>query len=424
MNLNPVRGMRDFFPDQMEKREWLFSIWKKTSELYSFQSYDAPVVENLDLLKRKAGEDISDQLYTFEDKSGRELALRGEMTPSLARMIASRVESMSLPVKWYSIGQCFRYERMTRGRKREHYQWNVDILGVEDISAEAEIMMLLIDSLTRIGLTSDEVEIRISSRKIIEDFLRALAIPKTKFIEVMMIIDKFNKLSEQNLQIMLKEIGLKDKETDHIFKFLSCKNIEEITSYFDQPVDKPDEYFGANDIENLFKYLKDYKKYIKFDISVVRGLSYYTGIVFEVYYRKGSARAIAGGGRYDHLLESLGGKKLTGVGFGFGDVVIMNILEELGKIPVIERELDYYIIPYAKENLSLSLSIANKMRIKDKKVDIDLKCRKVKTALKEASKRASKWVVILFPDEIMEDKIVLKNMITGDETKVEIKSLY
>lgn len=417
MTLQPVRGMRDFYPEDMRKREWLFSVWREASLLYGFEPYDAPVVENLDLLKRKAGEEIAEQLYSFKDKSGREIALRAEMTPSLARMIASRQNSIAMPAKWYAIAQCFRYERMTKGRKREHYQWNADILGVDDVSAETEIISLLIFALKKMGFGTEDVVVRINSRKIIEDILRKVGVPSELFSQTMIVIDKKDKIPSEELKRMLGEVPLKGDIPERLLDAVEkCSE------------GGAREFLGDGEnirqMDDLIENLGDFSEFVSFDVSVVRGLSYYTGIVFEAFGKRAGKRAIAGGGRYASLLEKIGGAPLSGVGFGFGDVVILDVLEESEKIPFTGINLDYYIIPYSKDYLSYAFSIARQIRNKGFSADIDFKCRKVKTALSDGSKKNALFCVMIFPEEHKDGRIKLKNMKTKEEKTLSAAEFF
>lgn len=419
--------MRDFYPSQMRLRQWLFDQWRELSESFNFLPYDAPIVENLNLLKRKAGEDISEQLYTFQDKSGRDLALRAEMTPSLARMITSQFESLSLPIKWYTIAQCFRYERTTKGRKREHYQWNVDILGEDQITAEAEIILLLTQSLKKLGLTSKQVKIKISSRSILEILMRKLNIPPKYHQPVMMVIDKREKLSKSEFDNLIADRIPGKIDIQPIFDIFSLNTAQEIGGFLKDlnsgSVGRDEQDKPIQDLDELMRYLEPVVEFTEIDLSIVRGLAYYTGIVFEVYYQRGKSRAIAGGGRYSQLLQKIGGKPLSGVGFGFGDVVILDILKETSNLPVIEPKLDFYIIPYHQQNLKLAFSLINKLTQRGKRTEIDLKFRSLRNSLKEANKSNSNYAIILFPDEVAQHQVVVKDLIKGEEGKVNIRDI-
>ncbi|MBN1149979.1 histidine--tRNA ligase [candidate division WOR-3 bacterium] len=413
MNLNPVRGMRDFYPEEMKKREWLFSVWREVSQLWGFDPYDAPVVENLELLTRKAGEEISEQLYSFKDKSGRDLALRAEMTPSLARMIAAKQNALQIPIKWFTIAQCFRYERMTKGRKREHYQWNADILGVHDITAEAEIISMLVAAVLKLGLDKDEFVVKLNSRKVVEDILKKAGLDDGLLPPAMIVIDKKDKVSEPELLEMLGKATAKKAVPEKILELYRACETEGLKSVLG-------ENENTAEVESLIENLGDYKDYVVLDPSVVRGLSYYTGIVFEMYSRAGHSRAIAGGGRYDGLLEKIGGKPLSGVGFGFGDVVIMDILEEMGKLIQNGSELDFYIIPLEKNRLRSGFELALAARRENMSADLDFKCRKIKSALSEGAKKGARFCAVLFPDEFQNGMIKVKNMKTQEERTVSV----
>lgn len=427
LDLKPVRGMRDFYPAQMRLRQWLFNQWREVSENFNFLPYDAPLVENLDLLKRKAGEDIAEQLYTFQDKSGRDLALRAEMTPSLARMITSRFESLSMPVKWYTIAQCFRYERTTKGRKREHYQWNVDILGEDSVSAEAEIILLLVQSLKKLGLSAEQVKVKISSRNILEALMNKLDIPPEFHQPVMMTIDKKDKMSESEFDQLISDKLPRKIDIQPIFDMFKLGSPQEISRFMSGlksaccKQDQLDKYI--EDLDQLIQYLNPVDDFIQIDFSIVRGLAYYTGIVFEVYYQQGKARAIAGGGRYSQLLEKIGGKPLSGVGFGFGDVVILDILKETSNLPQVHPQIDYYIIPFEQKNLKLAFSLLDKLTQQGKRTEIDLKFRSLRNSLKDASRDRCNFVIILFPNEVAQNQVVVKDLIKGDERKVNLRDL-
>ena len=427
LDLKPVRGMRDFYPSPMRLRQWLFDQWREVSENFNFLPYDAPLVENLDLLKRKSGEDISEQIYTFQDKSGRDLALRAEMTPSLARMIASRFESLSMPIKWYTIAQCFRYERTTKGRKREHYQWNVDILGEDDVSAEAQIILLLVQSLKRIGLTSEQVKVKISSRNILEVVMNKLDIPPELHQPVMMTIDKKDKMPESEFNQLISEKVPRKIDIQPIFDMFNLDSPQEISKFLSGLKSSSSKQVHIDNyiepLDQLIQYLNPVSDFIQVDFSIVRGLAYYTGIVFEVYYQQGKSRAIAGGGRYSQLLEKIGGKPLSGVGFGFGDVVILDILKETSNLPQLHPRIDYFIIPFQRQNLKLAFSLLDELTQRGKRTEIDLKFRSLRNSLKDADREGCNYAIILFPDEVAQNQVVVKDLIKGDERKINLRDL-
>ena len=321
-----VRGTRDFYPEDMRMRNWLFDHFIDAARLHGFEEYDAPVLESEELYTRKAGEEITQQLYNFEDKGERAVTLRPEMTPSLARMVMARAGALPMPIKWFSIPQCWRYERTQRGRGREHYQWNVDIWGTESIEADVELLSVLVNFFDAVGLTPDDLVIKLSSRKVLEEVLGSLGISGENFAPTCIVIDKMDKLPADVIAEQLTELGLSSEAISTIQSTLIISNFDELRNALGE------ESAAIAELASLFAAAADYgiSDWIEFDASIVRGLAYYTGMVFEVRDRAGELRAICGGGRYDKLLSTLGGKDLPATGFGFGDMVIMELLSEKG----------------------------------------------------------------------------------------------
>jgi histidyl-tRNA synthetase len=271
------------------------------------------------LYTRKQGEEIVGQLYNFEDKGGRAVALRPEMTPSLARMVMARAGALALPIKWYSIPQCWRYERTQRGRGREHYQWNVDVWGMDGLAADAELISVLVHIFDSVGLGAGDIVVRISSRKVLEEVLGSLGISGDAFAATCIIVDKMDKLSEDVVAAQLAEQGLGAEAVTTIQSTLGVDDLDSLSAALG------DDSAAVSELAGLFDLIDSYgiADWVAFDASVVRGLAYYTGPVFEAHDRAGQLRAICGGGRYDRLLSSLGGKDMPATGFGFGDMVIM-----------------------------------------------------------------------------------------------------
>ncbi|XP_039808279.1 histidine--tRNA ligase, chloroplastic/mitochondrial-like isoform X2 [Panicum virgatum] len=324
VDVNPPRGTRDFPPEDMRLRTWLFDQFREVSRLMAFEEVDFPVLESEALFIRKAGEEITQQLYNFEDKGGRRVVLRPEITPSLARLIIKQGKSVSLPLKWFTIGQCWRYERMTRGRRREHYQWNMDIFGVPKVRAEAELLQAIVLLFQRLGITSSDVGIRVSSRKVLQAVLNMYSIPEHLFTEVCVIVDKLGKLTRDEIEKELMSTGLSSEAVQGIIEVLSLKSLSKLEEVLGSGVE------AVADLKKLFSFAEQYgyADWICFDASVVRGLAYYTGIVFEAFDREGKLRAICGGGRYDRLLSTFGSEDIPACGFGFGDAVIVESLKD------------------------------------------------------------------------------------------------
>mgnify|MGYP001313945522 CR=1 FL=1 len=418
MDLMPVKGTRDFFPDQMRVRKWLFQVWRSVSEQAGFEEYDTCPLEHEEIYLRKAGDEISKQLYNFEDKAGRRLSLRPEMTPSLARLVLRKQKSLSFPLKWFSIPQCFRYERMTKGRRREHFQWNADIIGENDIVAEAEILILLISACESMGLSSINIRVFINDRRILNSILNTLNVPQKLHGEILIIIDKRDKVSPDTLEKMLKEVGMDSSKVNQLNEFLSISTLEKLK-------DRIQNTEAIDELEHLLKLMDNsgYGDYIQFDISIVRGLSYYTGSVFEINSPGKHHRAICGGGRYDSLLSTYGGEIIPAVGFGFGDVVIQDVLEELKLFPKLRRKLDYMIFPFDNEHTGMALNIAKSLRSKGFNVDCNFGMKKIKKSLQQANESDVKFAILIFPEELSENKVVIRDMKLREQKIIKINDL-
>ena len=414
-----VRGTRDFYPEDMRIRNWLFDKFHSASKSHGFEEYDTPIVEYEELYTRKAGEEITQQLYNFEDKGGRKLSLRPEMTPSLARMIMAKSGTLPLPIKWYSIPQCWRYERSQRGRGREHYQWNVDIWGVSGVEAEAELFSTLIHFFTDIGLTSDDLRIRISNRKILEELIKNLNIPESQFTQTCIVVDKMDKLPIEAITEQLSEIGIKDDAISQILACLSIKQISELENILGKNSS------ALAELNNLFNLLDSYSitDWIEFDTSVVRGLAYYTGTVFEAYDRSRDLRAICGGGRYDKLIGTLGGNEMPATGFGFGDMVILELLKEKNLIPEIKSEKQDIVICLDQELRGAAMLVASKLRKSGRFVDLVIENKKMKWAFKHAERSGAQRLIMIMPEEWNSGIVKIKQLETGEEAEVNLSDL-
>ena len=414
-----VRGPRDFYPEDMRLRNWLFDNFIAASLLHGFEEYDAPVLEHEDLYTRKQGEEITQQLYNFQDKGDRKVALRPEMTPSLARMIMARAGSLPMPIKWFSIPQCWRYERTQRGRGREHYQWNVDIWGTTELSADAELISVIITFFEEIGLSSDDVVISISNRKVLEEVLGSLGVEGDLFAKTCIVVDKMDKLSSDVIEKQLSDLGHSSEVIAKIQTVLGIKDMKNLKSALGKSSS------AISELNTLFELIEAYgmSEWVQFDASVVRGLAYYTGSVFEAHDREGKFRAICGGGRYDNLLSTLGGKDLPATGFGFGDMVIMELLAEKGLIPELISGVDDIVLPLNQDLRDIAVRVAASLRLSDRTVDLVLEDKKIKWAFKHAERVGAKRLVLLAPDEWSRKMIKVKDLETGEEKEVSLKDL-
>ena len=415
MDFSAPRGMRDFYPEDMVLRNRIFDAWRAAALASGFEHYDACVVESLDLLKRKAGEEVENQVYAFKDKSGRDLALRAEMTPTLARMVAARQGSLQFPIKWFCIAQCFRYERMTKGRKREHYQLNLDIVGEDGVSGEAEVLAGAIGAMRRMGVPDEAYRVRLSSRALLSELLEKLGIPGKFHAGAFIALDKKGKMPREEIEAILREEGLDDEACRKAFDLTEISSLDEAAA-----IAGPDSPAIAR-IRELFALLEvcGVASQVVFDISVVRGLSYYTGIVFEAFDVKGEFRAIFGGGRYDNLLTTIGGKPTPAVGLGFGDVVVGELLKSLGlDAPSGGRGLVCvgYMQPGQRD---AATRLAARLRAEGRDVDLRLRPQKAKQFFAAASQRASAAVYV-GPDDVASGKVRLKDLATRAETEIPL----
>jgi len=408
MSLQAPRGMRDFYPEDMIWRTWLFETWTATARRHGFEQYDAPVVEHLDLLTRKAGEEIVDQIYAFEDKSG--------VTPSLVRLVAARRNQIVLPAKWFTIAQCFRYERMSKGRKREHFQWNLDILGTDDITADLEVMATAVDALRALGLSAEDVTLRIGSRRLVAALLTALGVPDAQQLSVLMVLDKRGKVSDAVLHEMLREAGIAADLASRIMGIFEIDSLEDAARQL--PTDSP----AVAELRQLF-ILADkagVAPFLEFDIAVVRGLAYYTGIVFEAFDTRRQFRAVLGGGRYDRLFESLGESPLPAIGFGFGDVVIREVLDAKGVFPPDAQGVDICVGVFDATNWPEAMEVAGALRRDGLCVDLALGAEGPKNLFRYADRRAARRVLFLAPEELNSGSAVLRNMATRSQETVPL----
>jgi len=419
MNLSPPRGTRDFFPEDVRFRNWLFGHFREVARLFAFEEYDAPVVESVELYTRKAGEEIVDQLYTFEDKSGRSLSLRPEMTPSLARLVLQKAGSLALPVKWFSIPQCWRYERMTRGRRREHYQWNMDVLGVPGAAAEAELICAVVTLFTRLGLGPDDVEIRVSNRQILKAVLDDAGVAQDQFSAVCVVIDKLEKLPPDTIRQQIAELGVDAGIVDTVINLGACDSLAAVAALTDG------ERAGLGELEQLFALSASYgcAQWLRFDPSLVRGLAYYTGTVFEAFAKQGELRAICGGGRYDHLLSMFGGKDVPACGLGFGDAVIAELLKEKDLLPDLPPSVQDVVFAFDESLRDAAAQIAARLRQEGRSVDLILEDKKVKWAFKHADLAGASRMVLLAPDEWSRGQVRVRDLMTGEETDVALGDL-
>jgi histidyl-tRNA synthetase len=394
-------GFRDFYPEPLphtdvwsaDARQYIFDQWRKIAKRYGFREYDGPPLEPLELFTTKSGEEIVGQLYNFQDKGGREISLRPEMTPTLARMVAAHERNYKKPIKWFAIPQLFRYERQQKGRLREHFQFNADLIGETDPAADAELIALLIDTLRAFGLTAEDFVIRLSSRNAWQDFFRQGGGDHAHEYEFFQIIDKLERAPAEESEKRLAAMG-----------FTLAKVNEFIAA------GKP-----TVELDTILKNLaaRGLKDFVKIDYQVIRGLAYYTGVVFEAFDRKGEFRAIAGGGRYDNLVKLISGDKvnLPALGFGMGDVVLLELLKARKLLPKFDAPMDVFVL-IEDENLRAdSLKLVHDLRAAGYAVEYPL----TPTKPDKQFKRAQELKVMHTAKLENDDYVRIRNVKTRNE---------
>lgn len=416
----PPKGMRDFYPEDHRARKALFEAWCMAGRQWGFETYDAPVVETLELLERKAGEEIAEQIYTFEDKGGNRLALRPELTPSLARMIIARQGGFGFPLKWSAIAQCFRYERMQRGRKREHFQWNLDIVGEPSILAEAEVIGAAVGALRQLGLTEQDFQVRVGSRAMLAELMKQAGVREERLMACYMALDKRDKIGEEAVAEMLGEAGLEGSSRHRVLEVTRAADFHEAARQVGP--DHP----SALQVRELFDLVEPLglQPYLTFDLGVIRGLGYYTGIVFEAFDTERKLRAIFGGGRYDNLLSDLGGQTMPSVGLGFGDVVVMELLADRGKSPAGERTIAY-AVGFMDEAASrrMALEITRGLREAGRACDLGMHAEKARKFFNRANRIGARHAVYIGPEEAERRRFEIKPMGGGQPVRLEVERL-
>ncbi len=415
-------GFRDFPPEDLALRSHIMEAWRRVSRRYGFLEYDGPPLESLDLYVEKSGEEIVDQLYAFTDKGDREVTLRPEMTPSLARILGDRSRSMSKPIRWFSMPQLFRYERQQRGRLREHFQWNVDLVGEEGVAADAEVLAVAIDGLREFGLGASDFRARVSDRRVLRGLLATLGVAEDAQPAAFAVIDKLERMPRDKAEEALATgTGLDAAAAGHVLETVSSATLASL-----------EDLVGSSESGADVQSLRDYVDalgamglgdFVEIDLTIVRGLAYYTGIVFELFDRKGELRAICGGGRYDRLLELVGGEPLPAVGFGMGDVVLGELLAERKLVPEFASTLDYFIVTVSWDLRSEALRVAHALRDKGHSVSYALREQGVGKQMKSASREGAREVLIVGPDELARGCVVARDMEVGTEREIELADL-
>ncbi|MBX3036365.1 MAG: histidine--tRNA ligase [Anaerolineales bacterium] len=410
--IQPVKGTREFYPEQMALRNFIYEKVRVASQAFGYQEWDAPFIEPIDLYAAKSGEElVKKQSFTFEDRGGDFVTLRPELTPSLARMIAAKQNELTYPVRWWSFGPFWRYEQPQKGRSREFFQWNIDMLGVNSPQADAELVAVAATFLSSVGLTPDQATIYVNNRRLMDSEFDKLQIPNEKRLDVSNLVDRRSKMESAKWDAYALELGLNQTQLDGLKNILS--NFE-LWKESDELV----KFFSALDALGV-------SEYVKYDPNIMRGLLYYTGTVFEAFETSGSVkRAILGGGRYDNLLADVGGQPLSGVGFAMGDVVMGIVLQEKGLLPEFNpTPADVLVTLFDETFLSKSFALSAQLRNAGINTLVFPEPAKLQKQFKFADKMKVKLALVLGPDEEAQGVVVVKNLGNGEQVQVKKEAL-
>ncbi len=411
-------GFRDFYPDELALRNYIFATWREVARRYGFQEYDGPPLEPLELYTDKSGAEIVQQLYAFEDKGGRKVALRPEMTPTLARMVGAHAQALKKPIRWFSIPQLFRYERQQRGRLREHFQLNMDILGEASPLADAELIAAAIDIMRAFGLRPADVQARVSDRRVLRTLLLGRGLTEAQLPAAFEVIDKSERVPRDVVATKLRETGVGKREVDAVFEIAALRGLDAVQSALanvkggDEAGEPLRQAAGALKAMGLGDF-------VAVDLTIVRG----TGIVFELFDTGKSLRAVCGGGRYDGLLKALGGVDLPALGFGMGDVVLGELLKERGPADQASTKLDAFLIAVSGDDVAPVLQLAHKLRDLGVAVEYGLRPAAIRKQLELAAARGAPRAVIVGPDERAAGEVVVRDLKAGTESRVPLAKL-
>ncbi len=407
MAFQALPGFRDFPPDDLAFRAHIQAAWRRVAARYGFVEYDGPPLEPLDLYTAKSGDEIVTQLFEFTDKGGRAVAMRPEMTPTFARMVSAHAGAMRKPIRWFSVPQLFRYEKQQKGRLREHFQLNCDLVGEADPRADAEVIALAIDVCRELGLSSADFKVRLSDRVALHRLLTNAGLPADRFADALGVIDKLERTGAPAARARLDEIGL-GEHADAIFRTASIRSRADLEKTAkDSGIEATD--FGLLDVVAALDAM-GLGDYVEIDFSIVRGLAYYTGTVFELFDAQRSLRAICGGGRYDTLLASLGGVDLPAVGFGMGDVVLGELLKERGLRPDMGSSIDAFVASVTADDAPHVLTLVHELRDAGLRVEHALAGGNLGKQLKLADARGARMAVVIGPDDRERGEVQVKDL--------------
>jgi histidyl-tRNA synthetase len=408
--IQKVKGTRDFYPQEMAQRQWLIEKLRVASEAFGYQQYDGPCLEQIDLYAAKSGEElVKEQAFVFEDRGGDPITLRPELTPTVSRMVASMQNQLTFPLRWWSFGPFWRYERPQKGRTREFFQWNIDQIGSDSVLADAELLAVAARFFREVGLTPEHVQLHVNDRELMNTELSKIGVTDAQKPEILRLIDRLDKLPADVWDKLVLDAGLNETQLADLKTLFENKEL----------------WRNSERLVQVFQYLDDLGEsaYISYDPRIIRGLDYYTGVVFEAHETEGEFRAILGGGHYADLVADVGGKPAPGVGFAMGDVVIMLVLEKYGLLPTdtIDPKTLFMTI-FDEDCLPATLALLAELRQSGFKVvmsEID----RLGKQFRYADRIGVKRVLVLGPSEIEKELVVVKDLVTGDQQEVQRKDL-
>jgi len=422
MKIGSYRGTRDFYPEEMAVRNWLVDVWRRVSLRHGFVEYDGPTLEMLELYTAKSGQEIVDQLFNLTDRGGRALALRPEMTPTLARMVNARAGSLPRPIKWFCVPRCYRAERPQRGRLREFFQWNLDVVGTDDVLGDVECILASIDCLRELGLTAEDVVVKISDRRLVGGIFELLGLPGDKYEAAFAAVDKATRLPPEALaELWADSVGSAVPFAD-LEPLLAIQSRDALRQSDWSVLSAPAVANHVKEVDRLFELLAScgVGDYCDFDARIVRGFAYYTGPVYEAFDRRQSLRAVLGGGRYDNLLSVLGGPKMSGTGMGMGDVVILEVLNELGRVPRLDRTIDLFLVDADRELFDQVLQTASQLRQKGLACEFSYKRQAVGKQLSAAAGMGAKRCVIFGDETRSGGAVTVKDLATQKQKQIAL----
>ncbi len=416
------KGTRDFYPAEMRRHRHLEDVWRKVSLDAGFEEVDGPIFESLELYIQKSGDEIVGQLYNFADKGGREIALRPEFTPTLARMIVARQATLPRPVKWFNISRVCRYERAQKGRLREFFQWNCDILGAPGVTGDAECIAVACQALRQFGLTPQQVEVRLSSRRLLAALLKCAGIDQATIPRVYAVLDKRGKVPPEAVTAMLDDLNLPAdlrRGVDDVFLLHDPADLPAWAG------DDPAVAEARSELDQLMNLLQNYgaADYVRFDIGIVRGLAYYTGPVWEVFDKGGKLRSLFGGGRYDNLIAATGGQPMPACGFGAGDVTMSLILDELNLWPADRPAVECFVLYSQPSDIPAAAAAVGQLRQAGRSAQFMLNPTSLSKQMKLAADSGARFAIIVGLQDVPAGQVRLRDMQTGHERDTPLEHL-